>query len=331
MTQSGLDQEGVVSALPQMSVLNRAAWYSRWRDRAGSTEMAQQIRSAASAGNAKAQAVLGDALRTLAWQAKWLGQFRLAETYCLEAERQLAPLAKPLAALVDVYAIHCIIAYSRNDFIGAREFIDMARRMLADTMPVETRLDVMASEALLLRHTGQADDALSLIGEAYALASGAEAARLAHNRARLLNQLDRHVEALAAGQEAMELSRTHRNRVVFPYACEVYGDACRRNGLFDEARQALAEGYACAESDGDQRANCQILEQQAMLALDEGDAEAALSLLRRGLAISERINYPLWRRNFLHTLAQQYEQRGETEEALAAYKSLLAMLDQNRA
>ncbi|MCT8158875.1 hypothetical protein [Pseudoruegeria sp. SHC-113] len=314
-----------------MSVLNRAAWYSRWRDRAGSTHMAQQICSAARTGDPEAEAVVGDALRTLAWQAKWLGQFRQAEGYCLDAERRLAPQAKPLAALVDVYAIHCIIAYSRSDFTGAREFINTARRMLTPEMPIETRLDVMASEALLMRHTGQPEAALEQITEALAQATGAEAARLAHNRARLLNQLDLRSEAFVAAEEAMDLCRAHRNRVVFPYACEVYGDACRRTGRFDAARQALEEGMTCAEEDGDQRAACQILEQQAMLALDAGDAEAALTLLRRGLAIAEQINYPLWRRNFLRTLAQQYEKRGEAEEALAAYKSLLAMLDRDSA
>ncbi|WP_176244164.1 tetratricopeptide repeat protein [Pseudoruegeria aquimaris] len=290
--------------------------------------MARQICEAAAAGDSDAHAVEGQALRTLAWQAKWLGRFREAEGHCLEAERRLAPDGAS-AALVDVYSIHCVIAYSRNDFASAREFIESAARMLDEDMPLETRLDVMASEALLMRHTGKPGDALRRINEALTLASGPEAARLAHNRARLLNQLGEKANAFDAGREAVQLARTHRNRVVFPYACEVMGQACRANGQLDAAADILREGLECAHEDGDLRAVCQIHEQQAMVALDRGDAEAALALLRDGLLISEQINYPLWRRNFLRKLAEEYERRGDAEEALAAYRSLLALLDRS--
>lgn len=296
--------------------INRKAWAIRWSDRQESSTLAQRVLDQGSESSAA-----GRALRTLAWQAKWVGDFDDSEGRCLHALQHLNA-DRDAAVLADVHGVLAVIRYSRGRRDLARDSVDTGFALLGSGGPAETRIDLLCSLATINRYAKRNRDALDALQVALDLATGVELARVHHNLARALIHMTRTDEGLIEANLAVSHAREHTNRVILPYALELIGAGHHAQGKHDLALDALTEAEAIAQQDRDSRACCQILYQISLVHEATGAPEQALTTAIRGLALSRQVHYPLWEKNFLELIARLHEAQGNIAGALDTMKSL---------
>lgn len=260
------------------------------------------------------------AKRTLAWLAKWRGDFDEANTLCLKAEALLTEREHP-AARADIYSILSVVHYSRNRMDLAKNCVERGLHILDGVGPDETLVDLLITRATVQRYCGLSARAAATLDRARSLARGRELARVGHNIARGLLAENENESALEEALQSIELARKHNNRVILPYALEVAGAALSAVGETDQAVAYFDQGLAIAIEDGDARAQCQIIRYHAEVEHLRGNFERARDLYRHGTALCEDLSYWLWQKTFLLALADVNEALGDLTAALDNHRS----------
>jgi tetratricopeptide (TPR) repeat protein len=294
-------------------------------DRERSQALAEQVLDITDPHQATAQKLpRASALRTLAWQAKWRGDFENSASYCLQAKQRVDPNAAR-GILVDVYSLLGVIHYSsgRRDFAG--RMVHRGLSLLDDSVPAEAHVDIYVTRSTILRYRGRIEEARQALEIAWDYASGAEKARVEHNIARAHSHDGAAAKALEHAEIAVKLGRRYNSRVILPYALEVLGTALIKQDTPAEALPYLEEGLALARSEGDRRACCQLLKESGHAHRLLGQTGTALAHLTEGRAIAQEMGYPLWLKAFSETLGGLYEDTGDFEKAATAYKEVVAL------
>lgn len=304
--------------------LVRKAWNIRWAGRDESIRLATEALSMVSGAAAVRTGTEGLAFRTLAWQAKWRGLFDDSEEFGAKALARLDP-ALHAAAIADVHSIMRVIHYSRGRRDMARESVRLGYAALCEREAAETRVDLMTTEATILRYGQRIEDSRKLLEAALELAEGTERSRVRHNMARALQSAGQTAEALSLATNAVIDARRFDNRVILPYALEVLGTCYAAFGQHEAARGYLLEGEEIGREDTDLRVRCQILQQLACIEEKAGKPEMALMGVRKGLGIDRKMVYPLWEKHFLRHQSDMAEALGRKDKALEALKRLCAL------
>jgi len=311
------------------SLLNRAAWAARWRDRNESVRLARSVLDRRPAESDTDVRNAGLALRTLAWQSKWRGDLDTAHD---QGERALEFLEEADAAgAADVDSILGVVQYSRGRHDLARAAVDRGFERLKSRPSIEARIDLLATESTILRYLGRIGMSFEALEQALALAEGAGLARIQHNFARLRLAVGDLEGAFASAVASVAAARRWGNVVVLPYALEVCGTVHVRRGRSERARLCFDEGLEIARRDEDRRAECQIIQQIGALALDDGRSDDAIEALKRGCSLARGMNYPLWEQNLYRDLARAHEAMGDIERALEAMKTLNGLRERQTA
>lgn len=304
------------------SLINRQAWQIRWECRARSTSLAEAVLGMGEP-TGEAEDPWGEACRTLAWQARWRGDFDAAEFYCTASLASAERSTRCAPALRgEAQATLAIVHYSR----GRR---DLARQAVRDGLSAirsadlpETRAELLVLGAVVLRY-GRGDVAtLRALDRAMTLARGAMRPRVHHVLARILRTDGLPCDAMSHAMQALTGARRHRNRVLLPYALEVVASCHRTLGAPERARRYLSEGLELAREDGDRRAECHLLRELSLVDRDMGRTRAAHSAARDGLRLARDMKYELWERHLILQLAELAETTGDAGAALSAYKRL---------
>ncbi len=317
------------SRVPDPKLLTRLAWECRWTDRVRSAELARQALALVEQQTSYDAVDRCSALRTLAWQAKWRGDFEQTTSYCLQAKQGMdRQIAKHL--LVDVFSLLGVVHYSA----GRRDFASrMVRRgfdLVDDTIPDEALVDLYITQSTIQRYRGRIEESRHALENALQLSKGAERARVEHNIARTLNYERDYVQALERAEESLALARQFKNRIILPYTLEVLSAAQIALDRPVDALPHLEEGLEIAQADGDQRAACQLLHQLGIAQQKRGEMGHACEALTEGQRIAQAIGYPIWLTRFTEARAQLYEAEGEFQKAASAYKEVVRLKDSMR-
>lgn len=305
------------------ALLNRIAWERRWSCRKTSQEYARSALESASKGvGERSTSGQGLARRTLAWQAKWRGDFDGSMSDCLAVESLLTEADFPRER-ADVYSIMGVIHYSRNRLDLAncavdRGFYLLNSRELDEDIP--TLIDLLTTRASIQRYSGEKARAGITLGRAFELAEGAETARVCHNIARWLLADEDYAKAHDHAEQALDAAVNFKNRVIMPYGYEVAGACQAAMDQTDRAAVYFKQGLEVAREDGDRRAQCQLIEQYARMELRLGHIAEARDLFDKGAKIARDMGYSLWQKIFALGLADVHEKLGNLQVALEQHK-----------
>ena len=313
--------------------LNHHAWAIRWQDRGRSSAMAQAVldfsRIAGKSRAVGARRRNGLAMRTLAWQARWRGDFDAAESLAHRAIARLKDEGAE-AAIADCLSTLAVVQCSRGRRDLARDCIEQGMDTLTHQPNVGTRIDLLAGRAMVDRYARRMESAQNTLRQAMAISVGPELARIEHSVARTLLYDGLPGEALEHGEAAITHAREHQNRVVLPYAMEVAAAALIELGQLDEAEKFLHDAEEIAFEDEDRRAECHLLYQTVLLKERRGDRHAALEQSLQGQDIAEMMGYAQRQIKFLDRTAKLQEAIGETDAALRTLKRLVKLREAQR-
>ena len=310
------------SFLGEVRILNRRAWTARWKDRTLSGDTARQvIGRCSSRDDPDAEVEAGLALRTLAWQATWRGDFEEATTHALAAERRLDERRFPVER-GDVYSILGIIHCSRcrNDL--AESAVERGLEILprGNDKAIGSYIDLLIAKATIQRHKGQLAKSNVTLGAALQMAERGELARVENNAARCILADNKPAAALEHAVRAADLAEEFENKVVQPYTAEVLADCLWRLGKYEEAESSFATGLKLALRERDRRAQCQLLQRKGLMEMARGNNRQALDLFRQSAILAERMVYGLWYKELALNMATAHEMMGNLASALSAHK-----------
>ncbi len=268
-------------------------------------------------------------MRTLAWQARWRGDFDLAE---LLAHRAIARLKGEGAesAIADTLSTLGVIHVSRGRRDLARECIEEGFEVLSTQPNVATRVDLLTALAMAERHGRRLHQAQEAMREAVALSIGAERAQTEQSVARALLYDDRPGEALEHALMSIELAREHRNQVIIPFAMEIAAGAQIDLDNLETARDLLKEARSLMHQKQQPRVTCNLIFQEVRLHQRLDEPEAALECARRGKDIADGTGYVLMQIRFLDRIADLQEAGGHTKAALRTLKEMVALREAER-
>lgn len=313
---------------PEPAFLNRLAWADRWSDRKRSRASAHQaLELARSRGDDMRE--VATALRTLAWQAKWRGDFDRAQAHALACEAAASEAMLP-GARGDCYSILGVVHYSRGRFDLATCAVERGMKLVDLGVPDETQIDLLTTLSTIQRYQGHVTRSGMTLARARDMATERELARVEHNLARWMHQHGDMDGGLRHARISIALAEEYRNRVILPYAAEIAGACAVELGQADEASVFFNDALQWAVADEDTRAQCQILIYSAALKAGQGDSDKALDLLHHGAALADEMGYPLWQKSFALKLAEVHEARGDLSAALEAHKSAWAIQNSAR-
>ncbi len=316
------DEAAAQTALPRgdPALLNSVAWRSRWASRHKSETYARAaLKQIGDNPTAALAAARGYALVTLAWQAKWRGDFDTSLTLGLEAET-LLPERDHADARAHTYSILAVLYYSRNRLDLASSAVERGMRIAEPDLHREAYVDLLATKASIERFKGSRSRAGLTLGRARDMAQGADLARIEHNIARWMRDDNAAAKGIKHSEIAIDLCARHANRVVLPYAHEILGACLVAQKDYDRAERAFSAGLDIAIADRDFRAQCQIIQHHAALEHARRNLERARDLNLYGAEIAAQMQYPLWERDFALALAQVYEELGDLQCSLSAHK-----------
>ncbi len=312
------------------ALLHRVAWAVRWQSRAQSLDYAGRALELLKGDRSEAAAIRrGQVLVTLAWQAKWRGDFDAAMTHALRAEGLLSEATHP-GERGQLYAILGVVYYSRQRLDLADCAVSRGLTLVGPEVDPVVHIDLLTTLATTQRYKGDFKRAGETLGRARALAAGAELARVEHNVARWMQADDAASHALTHAEAALDLAVKHQNRVILPYAHEILGACLVDLGRYDEAEAQFVKGLDMAIEDDDTRAQCQIVSWRAFLEEKRGDFPKARDFYRFGSEIAKKMTYALWEKRFSRGLADVYEALGDYENAVAAHKLAWRLEDEKR-
>lgn len=297
-------------------LLNRLAWNLRWSDRARSVSLSKAALRLLTVQRDSCIET-AQARRTLAWQAKWRGDFDDAVKNVSICER-LASESDAPDVLGQCYAIEGVVHYSRHRLDLARDVTE--RGLGLSDISDNTRVDLLVTMATIQRYSGHGGKSGLTLMRAREISKAADLARVEHNLARWMLLEGDAAGALRHARLSVKLSEEHKNRVILPYALEIAGSAAAAVGYSREAVGHFSRGVELALKDEDLRVLCQLLEANASFEMSRGHADRALDLLNHGAGIARGLSYPLWQQRFALSMARAHEEKGDLAAALAHHK-----------
>ena len=312
------------------ALLISVAWSRRWQSRHLSIEFAEKAKSVVSEKSGKKACIhRARANATLAWQAKWRGDFDEALRLALEAEKHLPEADYPYER-AELYSVMGVVHYSRQRLDLADGAVKRGLELvLTDEEPC-TYADLLTTSATIHVHVGDMRSAGEAFGKARKAATGEMLARVEHNVARWMLSDDAPKHALEHAQTALALCKTHQNNVVLPYAHEIMGACLVELGEFEAAKRHFLDGINLAAEDCDSRAQCQIIGWYAGLEYKQDSLERSRDLYRFGSEIAKRMNYTLWEKKFARRLADVYEGLGDLPNAVECHKRAWKLEEEKR-
>ncbi|MEO9823364.1 MAG: hypothetical protein ABJF50_02980 [Paracoccaceae bacterium] len=315
----------VKSELPggDPALMNRIAWARRWTDRDASTEYAiNALQTAKDGQGRRSRKEQGYAMRTLAWHARWRGEFDAALEYSLKAESFLSETEHPVTRAW-IYASLGMVHFVRSRLDLGMAAVDRGLWLVRDlsdehTTAAQTNLYVVRS--MIQQQGGERARAGMTLSRARELA-GAEDLPLVEQIT--ANWLLRHKEverALEFALQALGHAKDAENKIIQPYIHAVAGSCFARQKNTIEALSHFNDGTKLAEEDQDQRALCYLNLSRAQFELARGETETARDLLLAGAAIAKRQNLPLMRKETALVLADTFEMLGQFKASVDQHK-----------
>lgn len=327
MPQNAIQARPATGADPRfLSVL---AWNKRWTDRAACRALAQRALDLGSADDPACSPIAAASLRTLAWQAKWRGDFDATAAFCMRAKKR-AGRTEARHVLAEIYSLLGVVHYSAGRRDIAAKVVRRGFDLLDASAPAETHVDLCVTRSTILRYRGRLTEAREVLETARAHAEGTEIARVDHNTARMLNHEGAYAEAAVMARASLDRAQAAGARVLLPYVHEVLGTALIRLGDLEEAAETLGLGLGYARADADLRAQCQILNQAGIAASRMNRPAEARDALTEGFALANRMGYSLWKRAFAVALGGLHEDQGDFRAATSAYKTALELQEKIR-
>jgi len=295
-------------------------WQARWLDCRESYRAAE--RSLAALGHRDDPDSIAVSYRALAWCARWKGEFLLARDYCDRALRHLAtsPNADIEGAVLSILAQ---VEFCLGDPAAAIARVDRGMQVIADVSAGETHIDLLSTDAALLRYQNETARAAEVLQSALQIASGRfpnDVLRVKCNMARLQAQLGDLVAARATAEHLLNKVVGTPGHLLLGYTYEVLGSVALLQKDMDAAKQYIEAGLMLAVDRGDKRLECEIRGCVASYHTANGDLTRALDSARTGLQVAESLKFRLWEVIYLEQVAGLYEQLGEFSKALTWYK-----------
>lgn len=315
----------VKSELPggDPALMNRVAWARRWNDRETSTQYAKNALQTASDGHGRrSRTEQGYALRTLAWHARWRGEFDTAMEYCLKAENFLSETDHP-ETRASIYATLGMTHYVRGRMDLAISALDRGIWLMRDLPEGEGKsnlADLLVVRGSVQQQGGERARAGMTFNHARELASEEDKAYVYYKTARWLFGTEAIVRALQYAENSLDSAKKNENRIILPYIYRIMGACHARQKNEIEALSYFKDGIDRAEEDQDQRALCHLHLSQAQFELARGNVEKARDLLIVGSAIAKRQNMPLFRKNLALALADVFEELGQFKASVDQHK-----------
>ncbi|WP_350333595.1 diguanylate cyclase domain-containing protein [Coralliovum pocilloporae] len=317
--------------LPDALTHYRRAWLLRWRSPRFSRHLSEVALDRLTPGDTDTSALEGWLCHILAWHARWTGDFTGAALYGRRAIRLIkdTPDAAQCAHTCSTLAV---VSYGRGDHAEAHKLVTDGFEYLKSAQLPDAEIDLNVTLSTLYQHSKDFDESLSYLQRALDLAKehklSAERARILHNQSRSYRRANRLEDALSSAEEALQEATRVRNTVILPYALEVLASAQIGLKRHDEALLHLERGETLAEEINDQRATCQILHLTGECQRHQGNFNKAVAAFLRGLDVAARVGYPLWQRNFHHSLSEMYERIGDPRMALTHLKHYCTVQDE---
>ena len=315
----------VKSELPggDPALMNRIAWARRWTDRDASTEYAiTALQTARDGRGRRSRKEQGYALRTLAWHARWRGEFDACFEYSLKAETLFSETEHP-ATRASIYACLGMVHFVRSRLDLGMSAVDRGLWLVRDLTDVHTnsvQTMLYTTRAMIQEQSGARARAGMTLSRARDLAGPEDLPLVEQVTANWLlrhNDIERALKhALIAQKQADEVD----NRIILPYIHAVAGSCYARNNKCVDALAHFNEGMRIAESDQDKRALCYLKLSRAQFELKRGDTEKARELLLAGGAIAKRQNLPLLQKEIALSLAETFETLGQYKASVDQHK-----------
>ncbi len=219
-------------------------------------------------------------------------------------------------------------AAERRDFDAVRREVGVA---LDSAPPKRERAALLRLLATAELGTGHHEAAFERISEALSLldvsTDAAEVAHLLHLRGVAYGQMDQHLtaaEALEQARDAMERHEVNdprlRSRILV-----ALGTAYRRLNRTAKAMQTYASGLDLASASNELRVAAQGYMGVAVSLYDAGELDSAISNYRRALDLFARVEDRAFELSVLHSLASVHFERGATEEAREVAERCVAL------
>ena len=308
--------------------LNHHAWALRWQSRSQSVAMAEQVLEISrNSGVTRAHGARrrnGLALRTLAWQAVWRGDFDQSEDYAHRAVARLRDAGADIAlAMSHVVLAELYSVRSRRD--KARVELDTAFSLIDPEQYPDEMAELLVVSSSVERKSGRFDLAQARLTRAEKLAQGPIRAMIDLVHARALMDTESPADGLERAAAALENCDRYDNRLVRPYALAISAAALIDLRRLDEVASMLRAAQRLAQQDADYRADCIILHEITRLYCLQGRTPDALVLAKGGEKMAWALGYKQWQRRFLQRSARFHERLGQTDEALKDLKAYVAL------
>lgn len=315
----------VKSELPSgdPALINRIAWARRWTDRDTSTEYAiNALETAKNGQGRRSRKEQGYALRTLAWHARWRGEFDACLEYSLRAESFLSETEHP-ATRASIYSSLGMVHFVRSRLDLALSAVDRGLWLVQDLLDDDTssvRTNLYVVRAMIQQQNGDRARAGTTLSRARECAGPEDLPLVEQVTANWLlrhNEIDRALEASLTAQSQAEDAE---NRIILPYIHAVTGVCYTRKKDVIEAISHFNAGRELAEADQDLRALCYLHLCRAQLELTRGETEAARPLLQEASKIAKKQNLPLMRKEVALALADTFEKLGQYKACVDQHK-----------
>ena len=315
----------VTSELPggDPALINRIAWARRWTDRDASTEYAIcALQTAKDGQGRRSRKEQGFALRTLAWQARWRGEFDACFEYSLKAETLMSETEHP-ATRASIYACLGMVHFVRNRLDLAISAVDRGLWLVRDLTDVHTnaeQVNLYTTRAMIHEQSGARARAGMTLSRARDLAGPEELPLLEQVTANWFLRHNDVERALRHAKIAQKQAEDTENRIILPYVHAVAGSCYALKQRDIDAVFHFNNGFKLAESDQDLRALCYLNLSRAKFELKRNETEKARELLLAGSAIAKKQNLPLLQKEIALALADTFETLGQYKASVDQHK-----------
>lgn len=296
------------------------SWASRWEDCSGAYASADQL--LATVEKRENPLLTANCLRTLAWCARWKGDFLQARTYARRAVNMLSRVDAP-DVLGGVLSVLAQVEFCLGDPARAIACSERGLAAVADLAGAETHIDLYSTQAALYRYQSQTDKARECLEHALSIAQGRyphDEIRVLCNIARLHAQLGDLAKARETAEFALQQVPDSATYLLLGYLHEVLGTVCLMQGDIDIAREHIETGLQLALDRSDRRLECEIRGAVASYHAAAGDLTRALDVARSGLRVAEQLKFKLWEIMYLEQISGFHEILGQYSKALTVFK-----------
>ncbi len=304
-------------------MLNRVAWARRWSDRQVSDDYARAARKTAAEGIGKrSRAEQGNALRTLAWNARWRGDFDEALSNCLSAETFL-PESAFAEVRAGIYSTLGVVHFSRNRLDLANCAVDRGYWLLRDMPELdasEAMTDLLLTRAAIQRHSGEKARASITLGRAREISTGEQKSSVGYCTALWLVADGEIESARQLVSETLEEAISTGNRLVMPYLHAIIGSCDAKLGRGDSAVENLELGLSIATADNDTRARCYLLREFAKVDAECKNENEAFSKLREAAEMARAMGFAFEQKRIALDTAALLEKAGKYKQAIDQHK-----------